>query len=396
VRIAVLAAYFPAVSQTFVLGQVAGLLARGHDVHVFARRPRADQPRHPEARRAELLARVHHDTGIFDGSPEAPAAEPLRHGPFDVVLCHFGEQGVRAQALRDRGVLQAPLVTAFHGFDLHGLVRQKGEGFYRRLFACGERMLPVSEHGRDALLRLGCPAAKVRVHHMGIDCSTFAFAPRRIGPDGRIRLLSVARLVEKKGLANALHAFAHVRHAFAHARHAPPDLEYHIVGDGVLRESLERRIGELALGGSVFLHGWRDQDEVRGLLARAHVLLAPSVTASDGDQEGIPVALMEAMACGLPVLATRHGGIPELVLERELLAPEGDVDALAARLLALVSRPERWEELGRRGRRVVEDGFDLDAQNEALERHLEEVAEAARSGRRVLPRRPMHATASDY
>jgi colanic acid/amylovoran biosynthesis glycosyltransferase len=124
------------------------------------------------------------------------------------------------------------------------------------------------------------------------------------------------------------------------------------------------------------LLGWKTQQEVAEILGQAHVLLAPSVTAPSGDQEGTPVALMEAMAMGMPVIATRHSGIPEMVRDGEngFLVPERDPEALAERIAHLARHPEQWEALGRAGRAVVEREFDVNPLNDRLVEIYQRVA----------------------
>jgi colanic acid/amylovoran biosynthesis glycosyltransferase len=122
------------------------------------------------------------------------------------------------------------------------------------------------------------------------------------------------------------------------------------------------------VGGQVKLLGWKNQTEVVQLLRDTHIFMAPSVTAEDGDQEGTPTVLMEALAQGLPVLSTRHSGIPEVVVEGEsgYLVPERDVDALAERLENLLEHPEQWPAMGTAGRRHVEEHYDIDRLNDQL------------------------------
>ena len=109
------------------------------------------------------------------------------------------------------------------------------------------------------------------------------------------------------------------------------------------------------------MHGPLPRERVRTLLDESHLLLAPSVTAADGDQEGTPVAIMEAMASGLPVVSTLHSGIPEVVKDgvTGLLVPERDVDALAEGLRRLVESPASWAGMGKRGRAVIEQEYDV-------------------------------------
>src|SRR5437868_13294812 len=140
------------------------------------------------------------------------------------------------------------------------------------------------------------------------------------------RLLTVARLVEKKGVDDALRAVAAVR--FRH-----PGLRYDVVGDGPLRGGLEALAGELGLGDAVIFHGARYADAVREMMDAANVFVLASRTAGDGDEEGTPNVLLEAQACGLPILSTTHSGIPEVVdPQAGVLVAEGDPAALARAL----------------------------------------------------------------
>jgi colanic acid/amylovoran biosynthesis glycosyltransferase len=172
-----------------------------------------------------------------------------------------------------------------------------------------------------------------------------------------VKLLTVARLVEKKGLAPSIRAVARVR-----ANH--PNLRYDIVGEGPLRGELERLIGSQGLSGIVTLHGAREGEQVRKMMEQAHLFVLGSMTAADGDQEGTPVSLLEAQACGLPVLSTDHAGISEIVLPGRsgVLVPEGDETRLAEGLADLLAHPEAWPSMGREGRTLVETSHDRDRQ----------------------------------
>jgi colanic acid/amylovoran biosynthesis glycosyltransferase len=154
-------------------------------------------------------------------------------------------------------------------------------------------------------------------------------------------------------------------------------LVYTVAGEGPLRAHLDRLIGELGLQAEVQLVGPKDKGEVVALLGLSHLFIAPSVTAEDGNQEGIPNALKEAMATGIPVISTRHSGIPELVESGEsgFLVPERDSDALAERLAYLVDHPECWPSMGRAGRERIEAEFDSEKLNEELVELYREVVE---------------------
>jgi colanic acid/amylovoran biosynthesis glycosyltransferase len=189
----------------------------------------------------------------------------------------------------------------------------------------------------------------------------FSFSTRKPKTDGKVQLLTVGRLVEKKGLEYAVQAVARALKKY-------PNLSYKIVGDGPLRDSLASSIKELGLERHINLVGWKKQEEVAVLLQEADLFLSPSVTSQDGDQEGIPATLIEAMARGLPVLSTYHSGIPELVEDGKsgFLVPERDVEALTTKLTYLLDHPECWPEMGYAGRKYVEAHYDLNKLNDRL------------------------------
>jgi colanic acid/amylovoran biosynthesis glycosyltransferase len=172
--------------------------------------------------------------------------------------------------------------------------------------------------------------------------------------------LSIARLVPKKGIEHALRAVALL--AGEH-----PGLRYTIVGDGPLRSELESLARALGVADVGRVAGWRTQPDVLALARAADVLLAPSVTAPDGDAEGTPVAILEAAALGLPVVASRHSGIPDVVSEGEsaILVDEADARALAD-AIARLRDPALRRRMGEAGRAFVERRHDIRALNRAL------------------------------
>jgi colanic acid/amylovoran biosynthesis glycosyltransferase len=152
-----------------------------------------------------------------------------------------------------------------------------------------------------------------------------------------------------------------------------PHLEYRVVGDGPLSEQLQTLIDELDMGDRIALLGWKTQAEIAELMRGSDIFLAPSVTSSDGEIEGIPVVLMEAMARGIPVISTWHAGIPELVQDgvSGYLVPERNVEALSQRLLDLSMNPALWSAMGRAGRERVERNHDIEKLNDHLEQLYE-------------------------
>ncbi|MEY4509773.1 MAG: hypothetical protein RLZZ450_1895 [Pseudomonadota bacterium] len=409
-RIAVLVGEFPELSSTFILDNITGLLDSGHDVHVFARRPRKPGPIHADYARYGLSERTHywwgssretlgralalvrqdpqrngrallrsldvakHGSHALFGRWFSYAAGMLSEPAFDVVLAQFGTNGRVAETLRSIGAFDAPIATTWLGYDLSRIIKEHGPRHYARLLAHGELQLPLSQHFRERLLALHCPPERIHVHHVGVDTRLFAFAPRTL-PEGQVaRIVTVCRLVEKKGIEFALRALAQVQSAGG-------TFHFDVVGDGPLRGQLEQLTRELGLAPHVTLHGPKTRHEVSTLLGRSHLFLSPSVTAKDGDEEGVPAAIKEAMAVGLPVVSTFHAAIPEVVVDgvTGYLVAERDVDNLADRLLRLLRAPERWADMGTAGRALIERAYDLHALNRQLAERLEQLAIAYRA-----------------
>ncbi len=189
--------------------------------------------------------------------------------------------------------------------------------------------------------------------------------------DHGIKLLTVARLVEKKGVEYGIRAVARILERY-------PEIRYEIAGDGPLKNDLRSLIADLNIEKNVKLLGWKEQDDIVELMTRADVLLAPSVTSRDGDQEGIPVVLMEALAQGVPVVSTLHSGIPELIEDgvSGFLVPERDAGSLADRLAFLIDNPARMREMGFEGRKAVEMNYDSNKLNDQLVRIYKELIDA--------------------
>ncbi len=385
-RIAMVLGVFPKLSETFVVEQIVGLLEAGHDVRIFALGRSGEALHHAVIDRFQLFERT---TYLPRGKDIVTTLRALRHlpehrletlelaeaakarralgsmGHFDAVLCHFGHIGEEARKLRRVGFFSGPLAVIFHAADVTTWLNEHGENAYARLFSEAALLLPISRHWQKKLTRLGADPAKMHVLHMGVDLREFEYRARTLRADEPLRLLSVARLIEKKGIRYAIEALAIARERLGRA------FEYHVVGDGPLRAELEELVQARGLSREVTFHGWRTTEQVSEMLERAHVLVLPSVTAKNGDMEGIPVALMEAMAGGLPVLTTEHSGIPELVKNGDtgVAVPERDAPALASALERLVAERESWPTLTESARRMVEAEFD----SEKLTHDLEEL-----------------------
>ena len=271
-----------------------------------------------------------------------------------LIHAHFGPT---ACALFDvRRSMRLPLVTSFYGYDasLTPVVEQFRDR-YRRLFDLGDVFLVEGPSMRKKLEALGCPSSKLRIQRIAIDPMRYRFRAREDPGTGPLTLLQCGRMVPKKGYATALRALADVR------RH-DKRLRFRIIGDGPERADLTELIRRLGLQETVRLLGACPRRVFLDELDRAHIYLQPSMMAPDGDSEGgAPTALLEAQASGLPVLATRHDDIPEIVREGQsaLLSDPGDVGGLAANMTLLAAQPSRWASMGRAGRAHVEARHDV-------------------------------------
>jgi colanic acid/amylovoran biosynthesis glycosyltransferase len=275
----------------------------------------------------------------------------------DVVVAHFGHNGARVARLKKWNLLNPPVVTIFHGYDVGVPIREGALSRYHDLFGHGALCLTVNDFFRRVLIEAGAPESRVAVHHMGIDISDISYEWKswRQAP---LQLITVCRLAEKKGVEFALRALALLA-----AAEPDVDWRYTVIGDGPLRGSLEELSSRLGLAERVSFLGSLPHGEVKQWLRRSHAFVLPSVTASNGDIEGIPVALMEAMAAGLTVVSTYHSGIPELLEDQKtgFLAPERDIETLSARLAWVARNPEACEEIAMAARAKVEADFDAEA-----------------------------------
>lgn len=404
-KIAFFVGDFPALSETFVLNQVTGLLDRGHEVHIVACRSRGEASLHPDVISYGLLQRVRYG-GVPNSylsrlvgalkillrtphkdllpmlqtlnvvrSPRGAVSLRLLYyagacrglPPFDVLLCHGGPHGLLAMELREIGLVSGKLLTFFHGSDVSSFLEERGRDVYGKLFNLGDLFLPISEYWQKKLISLGCRPEKIKIHRMGIDTQRFVYRSKPWDGKAPLRLVTVARLVEKKGIEFGIRAVSEL------IKNNMP-VVYTIVGDGPLRTNLLECIEKLGVGEQVRMIGAKNHFEVEKVLAESHVLLAPSVTSSSGDQEGIPVAIMEAMAVGLFVISTEHSGIPELVQDgvTGFLAPEKKVKSLVDKLLLLFANPDLLSEVPLQGYKKVAAMHDVNNLNDQLDLLLSE------------------------
>lgn len=405
-------------SETFIATEMAEHRAAGHDVHALAKYadpsvapahandhlvhwppafPSADPPEPWRRRASAVLWRMSHwnlhglgglnffrygrPAGTLALIGHAQAAKACAPQEFDAIHAHFVWNGVAACFLRDIGVLRGPVGVVVHGSDMSQYLRMRGGSTaLRHVMRKADLVLPVSEHWASVLERYGCPPEKLRVHHMGVNVEALQHAARtqtessRSAPRSELRLASVGRLTAKKGFDTGIQALAQLKSKGTEVR-------YDIYGAGEQRSELEHLASSLGMKEQVHFQGWIAHDDVPRVLADSDALLVPSRTAEDGDKEGIPVVAMEALAIGVPVVATDHSGIPELVSDgvTGLLCREDDAEGMADAIDRLARDTEFRERMAAGGQEWVARGFDSTVQAAKLRERYKNVSQKHRA-----------------
>ena len=256
-----------------------------------------------------------------------------------------------------------PTLVSFHGADV--LVDMHKPAYRRatqQMLAAVKGVLVRSESLRRAVTDLGCPREKIEIQYTGIPLDEFPFRERTAPANGEWRLLQAGRLIEKKGIATSLRAFARFHQLF-------PNSAMTIAGEGPQLEELQTLVKQLGIASAVFFAGFVSQNKLRELFYSSQMFLHPSETGGDGNQEGVPNSMLEAMATGLPVFATRHGGIPEAVEHGAsgVLVDERDDEALAKAIIPAAQHPERLTQMGRAAAEHVAKKFEQGERTRRLE-----------------------------
>lgn len=267
----------------------------------------------------------------------------LRQHRIDVVLAEYGPTGEEmAEVCRAAGI---PLVVHFHGIDAFQVKLLKDSRGYARIVRQAAAIVVVSREMEQQLLKLGCPPEKLHYNCYGIEVDRFTPSSPAAAD---ARFLSVGRFVDKKAPHLTLMAF---RKAWS----ANDRLRLTMAGNGPLWESTRQLAIAEGLSDVVEFTGVLTSDQVAERMQQVRGFVQHSVITAENDHEGTPLSILEAMASGLPVIATRHGGIPDVVEEdvSGLLCDEKDVNAMAGHILRLGDDPQLAERLGRAGREKV-------------------------------------------
>jgi colanic acid/amylovoran biosynthesis glycosyltransferase len=397
---------FPALSETFILNQITGMLDREHEVDIYAARKGNTDKIHSKVTDYYLLKRVCYLSNykippnkfirvikaagftlkgfikdpkailnalnIFKYGRRALSLEVLYKSfpflgkcPYDIIHCHFGPIGEKVASLKELGIIQGRFVTTFHGQDIR-LGIERGGHIYNKLFESSDCLLAISDYNYENLINFGAKPQKIVFHPIGIDINRFSFQRQTI-PSKRLKtftILTIARLVEEKGLQYGIRAINKLLE-----KNPRLDLEYRIIGDGQLEEQLKNLVKELNLSENVSFLGSLSQEKVIKELEKAHIFLLPSVS------EALPTVILEAQAIGLPIVATNVGSVSEAMIDGKtgFLVPARDVDSLTEKLEFLIEHPVFWPEMGRGGREYVEKNYDIGKLNVKLEKIYKEL-----------------------
>ncbi|MBW3629612.1 MAG: glycosyltransferase [Gemmatimonadetes bacterium] len=284
-----------------------------------------------------------------------------RRGRVRLLHAHFGLNAIRGLPLAR--ALRVPMLVSFYGRDMYhhrdgasGLRRS-----YRRVFAEGAGFIAEGPAAREQLVRIGCPPEKIHIHRLGIDLSEIPVSLRYIGAGTPVRVLMAARFTEKKGLPYGVEAFCRV---------AATDSRLHltIVGEADasdaeqrIRQQIHALVARSGVASRVRFAGFLSNAELHALAREHHLFVHPSIRAAQGDAEGgHPVVITEMAAAGMPVIATRHCDIPEVVVDRQTgwLCEERSVEQLAAALREALAKPDLIPDYGAAGRKLVEEKYD--------------------------------------
>lgn len=402
---------FPCTSETFVLNQVTSMIEKGHDVRIYSWGLPDTKCTHKDIEKYDLLAKTIYRNmdvpqshfirliKIFPSIIKLTAkfgfgvlrlSSPKYGHPLhsknliqyyiaqrfltldwqpDVIVSHFGDNGILITALRNAGIIpmSTKCFTYFHAHEICRMNVEQVAKFYGPMFNDNDILLPINHLWEKHLVAAGASPNQVKVLRMGVDLERFKFIEKNIIGD-TINILSVGRLCGQKGFEYAIRGVAE------YAKSAQKNISYKIIGQGELEKKLKTLVSELEASKYIHFLGVQPQQVVAEEMEKANVFLLPSVTDEKGYMEGIPVALMEAMARGLVCVSTYHSGIPELI-ENEVtgfLCKEKDPEGIASALMTIESLSSgKFNAIRGRARQIVVNEFDVIKETLKLQKNIE-------------------------
>jgi colanic acid/amylovoran biosynthesis glycosyltransferase len=281
----------------------------------------------------------------------------LQKNNIDIVLAEYGVKGAVVYKLCSQ--MKIPLIIHFHGYDAHHTpTLQLYKEDYQNMFVSSAALVVVSKWMRQKLISLGAPEQKIHLNYYGIDISLFTACNPSLNPP---HFISVGRFVDKKSPHLTILAFKQVASYY-------PESKLYFIGDGILLESCKNLSISLGLDKQVFFEGIQSPGQVANRLGHCRAFVLHSLVTTDGDTEGTPNAVMEAMATGLPVISTRHAGIRDIITDgvQGFLVEERNIDAMAQKMIQLIADPKRAREMGVNSRIFAENNLSLKQSTNSL------------------------------
>ena len=393
-KIAYVLSMFPALSESFILNEIVQLLKKGHDVQIFSMHKPTEDILHEEVNEYHLLEKTHYfgrnqifaviffkelkyflkplvqdlynlkisKNRLKQDLKLAYFATIMDENGVALIHAHFANMGSVARRLGK--MLGLPYTLTAHAFDIY---MEPDTDELRKVMNEADLVVTISEYNKNCLRDEIGVNNKIEVIRCGIDLDKFK--PQKIGADDRIRLLTVARLVEKKGIAYLIKAIPVVIEEV-------PNCNLTIIGSGLLYGILQQLVRDLDIERYVQFRGDVSDSKLIRYYKEVDMFILPCIVTENGDRDGIPVAMMEAMTMKLPVISTNVSGIPELVEDGAtgILVPPNDEKAIADAIITLCKNGELRVKMGVDGRKKIERGFNITTEAEKLIGVFETVA----------------------
>jgi colanic acid/amylovoran biosynthesis glycosyltransferase len=274
----------------------------------------------------------------------------INHEKPDLIHAHFGYDSYKLLTIsKNTGI---PLVTSFYGSDVSRLPAETWwKSRYRRLAEYGDAFIAASDYMKTQLIQLGFPQNKIHVARFGLNTVELDFFE---GQRDSTAIMMVGRLVEKKGFEFGIKA---VSKLIRNGR----KLKLNIYGDGPLMEPLQELVMQLETEEAIEFHGFQPVETIMQAHHMNTLLLAPSIAAADGDMEGLPNTILEAMAKGTLVVASRHAAIPEVVIHGNtgFLTNEKDLDGIAKTLDSVLDKLSDLNSIRKLARAAIERDYNI-------------------------------------
>ncbi|MFC7292771.1 glycosyltransferase [Hirschia litorea] len=388
-RIAFFVHWFPVVSEAFISNAAAGLIDEGHHVDIFAldgagpvehgrhslvsdyglekrakildckHRPKKRWLDAPKAFFKVFRAHGFKAFNVFRKShfgPDAPSLIALHEaalfadmGEYDVLHCQFATLAEIVMRHRDAGLISGKVFIHFRGYDISNVIQERGEDVYADILSKADGFGADCEFFKKRAVKLGADEQRFSIFPCGVAVEKFKFISRSWNEGEPLNMLFVGRMVEKKGLRYAIEGIAQVVHEEG------VDIRLVILGGGPLEGELRALATRLGIVDRIDFAGPAPHERIAQEFDRAHLFIAPSTTASNGDQDGPLNTVKEAMISGCPYITTDHGGIPELVkgVGAGELVEEANGAAIAAAIRRLIKQRNNWAGMGQKGREHI-------------------------------------------